>query len=65
MMSQHYIFKRLTNDNTSSTTVEHMCTFADEATWVSVMMNFAAFLDSCGYMGVYDRMEDFLKEIDE
>lgn len=59
---QHFIFKRLRESDTSSSTVEHMHTCSDDATWDSVLLNFAAFLDSCGYVGVYDKVEYMLEK---
>ena len=59
---QHFIFKRMREDDNTSSTIEYMHTCSDDATWDSVMLHFASFLDSCGYVGVHDRVEHMLRE---
>jgi len=62
MMNQHFIFKRLKEGEYSSFSSEYMHTCSDGATWHEVLLHFAAFLDSCGYVGVYDKVERMLEE---
>lgn len=37
--------------------------FTDETRWDNVMLEFAKFLDACGYVGVHEKMDNYLAEI--
>lgn len=63
-MSQHFIFKRLKEDENYSSSSEYMHTCSDDSTWDGVLLHFAAFLDSCGYVGVQDKVERMLEEVE-
>lgn len=54
---QHYHFKKSTSSPTASTNVEHFYVCPEEAMWDEVLRQFATFLDSCGYVGVFERVD--------
>jgi hypothetical protein len=63
-MNQHFIFRRVKESDSYSSSSEYMHTCSEDATWDGVLLHFAAFLDSCGYVGVYDKVEHMLEEIE-
>ena len=38
-------------------TIEHTYMCHEDSTWMPIMLQFAAFLEGCGYVGVYRRVE--------
>lgn len=60
---QVYLFRKLGNPELGVNTHNEMSYICSEdARWDDVMRQFAAFLDSCGYGGVYDRVDALLYE---
>ena len=57
-MDKHYYYFRKTNTRTGVTmNSEHFYACEEDARWDDVMRQFAAFLDSCGYVGVYEKVD--------
>lgn len=54
---QSFIFKRILAGQGTYSTQEHMYVCDEESQWVPIMMQFAAFLEGAGYVGVVDRIE--------
>ena len=48
-----------------SSKAEHLYICEEDAQWDDVMRQFAAFLDSCGYVGVYERVDNMLDNMRE
>lgn len=62
-MTQHwYKFSRNTCDHNSSTRSEHSFACPDDARWDEVVLQFATFLDTCGYVGVYNALDLMLAD---
>jgi hypothetical protein len=60
---QVYLFRKLGNPKLGVSThneMSYIC--SEEARWDDVIRQFAAFLDSCGYVGVYERVDAILYE---
>jgi hypothetical protein len=48
--------------NNSSTSIEHSYMTHDDTPWMPIMLQFAAFLEGCGYVGVYQRVQWMIEE---
>jgi hypothetical protein len=60
---QVYLFRKLGNPELGVNTHNEMSYICSEdARWDDVVRQFAAFLDSCGYVGVYERVDSLLYE---
>tara|TARA_R110000851_G_scaffold90285_2_gene197304 strand:- start:8349 stop:8549 length:201 start_codon:yes stop_codon:yes gene_type:complete len=59
---QYYHFKKSTSEPNVTTSSEHFYVCGEDAVWDDVMRQFAAFLDSCGYVGVYEKVDKMLDE---
>ena len=60
---QVYLFRKLGNPELGVNTNNEMSYICSEdARWDDVMRQFATFLDSCGYVGVYERIDMMLED---
>ena len=59
---QLYHFKREKYGQGSYATSEHTFICEDGARWDSVLLQFATFLDECGYVGVCESVSLMLEE---
>ena len=59
---QLYNFKRQQYGEGSYSTSEHTFVCEDSAGWDAVLLQFATFLDECGYVGVYEKVSLMLEE---
>ena len=57
---QYYHFKKGTSAPTVTTSSEHFYVCEEDAQWNDVLRQFAVFLDSCGYVGVYEKVDKML-----
>jgi len=57
-----YHFKRSSASPTVATNSEVFYVCSEDARWDEVMRQFATFLDTCGYVGVYERIDMMLDE---
>ena len=57
MEKQYYHFKRSSSTPSVATSCEHFYVCGDETEWRDIMRQFAAFLDSCGYVGVHEQID--------
>ena len=57
-----YHFKRSSASPTVATNSEVFYVCSEDARWDEVMRQFATFLDTCGYVGVYERVDMMLEE---
>ena len=62
MDKQFYQFKKMSSTDTATSTSEHLYVCSEDARWDDVMRQFAAFLDSCGYVGVYEKVDNLLED---
>ena len=61
MDKQYYHFKKSSSTDTSTSTSEHLYVCEADARWDDIMRQFASFLDSCGYVGVYEKVDLMLE----
>lgn len=59
---QYYHFKKSSSTPSVSTTSEHFYVCSEDARWNDIMLQFAAFLDSCGYVGVFEKVNLMLED---
>ena len=59
---QYYHFKKKCSRPSLETTSELFYVCSEDARWDDVMRQFAAFLDTCGYVGVYEKVDIMLEE---
>ena len=59
---QYYHFKKSSSTPNASSTSEHFYVCPEDAMWHDVMRQFAAFLDTCGYVGVYENVDLMLED---
>jgi hypothetical protein len=59
---QYYHFKKKCSRPSVETTSELFYVCSEDARWDDVMRQFAAFLDTCGYVGVYEKVDIMLDE---
>lgn len=57
---QSFIFKRMLAGQGTYSTQEHMYVCDEDSQWVPIMMQFAAFLEGVGYVGVVERVESLM-----
>jgi hypothetical protein len=57
---QYYHFKKEQTEANVSSKAEHLYICEEDAQWNDVVRQFAAFLDSCGYVGVYEKVDKML-----
>ena len=57
-----YHFKRSTAEPNVTTNSELFYVCSEDARWDDVMRQFATFLDTCGYVGVYERIDMMLED---
>lgn len=57
-----YYFKRSTSSPTVAANSEVFYVCSEDARWDDVIRQFATFLDTCGYVGVYERIDMMLDE---
>jgi hypothetical protein len=62
---QYYHFKKGTSAPTVTTSSEHFYVCEEDAQWDDVLRQFATFLDACGYVGVYERIDILLDNMRE
>ena len=63
MENKHfYHFKRSSAAPNVSTNSELFYVCSEDAQWDDVMRQFATFLDTCGYVGVYERIDFMLED---
>lgn len=58
--TSHYCFSRSVTDELGTQTVEHSYITKESTPWSPIMLQFAAFLEGCGYVGVYQRVNDMI-----
>lgn len=51
-------------NNNGSTSIEHSYITNEDTPWMPVMLQFAAFLEGCGYVGVYQRVQWMIEEME-
>lgn len=51
-------------DNNATTSIEHGYITNEDAPWMPVMLQFASFLEGCGYVGVYQRVQWMIDEME-
>lgn len=59
---QQYFFQRIKQDESSKSNVEHFFVCNGDDPWPIVMLQFATFLDTSGYVGVYEAVDIMLEE---
>ena len=59
---QYYHFKNKCSRPSVETNSELFYVCSEDARWDDIMRQFAAFLDSCGYVGVYEKVDIMLEE---
>lgn len=47
-------------DNKATISIEHGYMTTEDSTWMPVILQFAAFLEGCGYVGVYQRVQNMI-----
>lgn len=57
-----YTFKRESMNETASSKNEYTYACPEDATWNEVLLHFAMFLDTSGYVGVYENVMMMLDE---
>lgn len=57
---KQYIFSEVEIENGVYRKNETTYICPTDSTWLPIMLQFAAFLEGCGYVGVVDRIEDAL-----
>ena len=62
MEKQYYHFKKSSSQPSVATSSEHFYVCGEDAMWTDVMLQFAAFLDTCGYVGVYEKTNRMLED---
>ena len=62
---QLYIFKRQKHGVGSFSVSEHSFICSEDDPWDVVVLQFAAFLDQCGYVGVYENISIALEDKQE
>jgi len=62
MDKQYYHFKKEQTEANVETSSELFYVCSEDARWDDVMRQFAAFLDSCGYVGVYEKVDIMLED---
>ena len=62
MDKQYYHFKKSSSTENASSTSEHLYVCPEDAMWHDVMRQFAAVLDTCGYVGVYENVDIMLED---
>ena len=65
MDKQYYHFKKSSSTPSVATSSEHFYVCGEDAQWDDIMRQFASFLDSCGYVGVYDNVDFMLDKYRE
>ncbi len=61
---QSFMFKRQKFGPGTYTTSEHTFICSEDSSWVPILMQFAAFLDDSGYVGVYETLDNLLAQED-
>ena len=59
---QMYNFKRQKYGEGTYSTAEHTFICEEGARWDAILLQFATFLDECGYVGVYESVSLMLEE---
>ena len=60
-----FINSKTDEENKATATVEHSYMAHESTPWMPVMLQFAAFLEGCGYVGVYQRVSDMIMWMEE
>lgn len=55
-----YVFTKTSATDMASAYIENSYVSPEDEPWPVLMLHFATFLESCGYVGVYDKVEDAL-----
>lgn len=61
---QMYLFKRQRYGQGNYSINEHSFICSDESSWLPILLQFAAFLDESGYVGVYESVSTALGDIE-
>ena len=62
MEKQYYQFRKMSSTDIATSTSEHFYVCPEDAMWHDVMRQFAVFLDTCGYVGVYENVDLMLED---
>jgi len=62
MDKQYYHFKKNCVRRPVETTSELFYVCSEDTRWDDIMRQFATFLDTCGYVGVYEKVDIMLDE---
>ena len=57
-MIDQYVFTKTSATEKESSYIENSYVAPDGEPWPVIMLHFATFLESCGYVGVYAKVED-------
>jgi hypothetical protein len=57
---KQYVFTEIETDGGTYRKNETTYICPSDSPWMPIMLQFATFLEGCGYVGVVERMEDFL-----
>lgn len=62
MDKQYYHFKKNSSRPSVETSSELFYVCGEDAQWTDVMLQFAAFMESCGYVGVQEKVDIMLED---
>lgn len=65
VVSFQFIHAKGDEQTKSTTNVEHSYMTHESTPWMPVMLQFAAFLEGCGYVGVYERVHYMIDTMDD
>ena len=60
-----FSFHRAMSEEGTSSSIEHSYMTHESSPWMPIMLQFAAFLEGCGYVGVYQRVQDMIMWMEE
>ena len=65
IVSFQFTHAKSEEENEATTSIEHSYMTRESTPWMPIMLQFAAFLEGCGYVGVYQRVSDMIMWMEE
>lgn len=65
IVSFQFTHAKSEEENEATTSIEHSYMTRESTPWMPIMLQFAAFLEGCGYVGVYQRVNEMIMWMEE
>ena len=65
IVSFQFLHSKSDEDTRATTSIEHSYMTHESSPWDPILLQFASFLEGCGYVGVYQRVQDMIYDFEK